>query len=390
MSLTFSDYLNLIDNGIYRQRIKLQLLRYSDLSVYQEITGDIINGSGQLNIERKNGIRRSCSVSIVNSTIDQKGKYIPDVKNNILPPRQPIKLWLGLADEYGEEFYLPQGIFFLADPTLTSNFSESIITLDMVDAFGLFDNTLNGSLNYTYIIPLGMNVYEVINSILQTENYYPLPCILDSQYASQTTPYTLTKEAGSGTFGDILNELALMVSGNLYFNKNGSLVLEKDINDAEKGSVYDFTTATAQYLGSTNKYDYTKFYNSILVIGQNVNSGLVYSAESTDTNLMSPTSVNNIGFKRQNRIEDSNIYTTELCQIRSDYELKRALAIQNEVSIASIPLHFLDVDQVITLTDENLGYNRERFLINSIQIPFSTGAKTTINCVRAIDLPYNN
>lgn len=390
MSLTFSDYLNLVNSGAYRQRIKLQLLRYSDLSVYQEITGDIVSGSGSLHAERKNGIRRTMSCSLINHTIYNVGNYVPDIVNGVLPPRQPIKLYLGLADENGNEYYIPQGVFFLTDPQISSNLSESIVNLDLSDAFSLFDGTTGGELTRTYIVPLNSNIYNVINSILQTENYYPLPCILDSKYSSQTTPYTITKGAGSGTFGDILNELALMVSANLYFNTNGQLVLEQDVNDATKGSVFDFTTANAQYLGATNKYDYTKFYNSILVIGQNVNNGLIYSSEVTDTNLMSPTSVNNIGFKRQKRIEDPNINSTQLCTDRANFELKRAIAIQNEVSISSVLLYHLEVDSVITLTDDNLKFNRERFLINGYNIPFGIGQKMTINCVRAIDLPYNS
>ena len=60
MSLSFSDYLNLLNNSsIYRQRIKLQTLRYSDFSVIQEITGDILPSSGSLNAQRKNGCRKT-------------------------------------------------------------------------------------------------------------------------------------------------------------------------------------------------------------------------------------------------------------------------------------------------------------------------------------------
>jgi hypothetical protein len=389
MSLTFSDYLNLLESGIYRQRIKLQTLHYSDLSIIQEITGDIVGGSGSLNVERKNGCRRTMNCSIVNSTINQVGKYIPDIANGVLPPRQPFRLWLGLADENDEEYYISQGIFFMADPVLSSNLSESIITLDMVDPFGLFDDTIGGSLTSTYIIPVGTNIYTAITSILATENSYPLPCILDAVYVSEVTPYTITKEAGSGTYGDILTDLAYMLSANLFFNSNGNLVFSQDINDAIKGSVYDFTTDNAQYLGATNKYDYTSFYNSVLVVGQNVN-GAIYSAEVSNTSLLSETSVNNIGFKRQKRIEDANISSTQLCTDRANFELKRLIAIQNEVSISSIPFFHIGVDDAITLTDANLGYNRERFIVNSLSIPFSIGGQMTINATHAINLPFND
>lgn len=385
MSLSFSDYLNLIESGIYRQRIKLELLRYSDLSVYKEITGDVVKGSCNLTTERKNGVRRSSNFSLINSVIDDVGKYVPDIKNNVLSPRSPIRLYLGLANENNEEFYISQGIFFLASPSISSNFSQNIVNLELIDAFSIFNSQLGGELLSTYIIPLGTNLYTAINSILQTENSYPLPCILDSIYSLETNPYTITTEASS-SFGDILIELALIVSGNLFFNREGQLTLSQDTNDNIKGSVYDFTTENAHYKGATSRYNYSEFFNSVLVIGSNIN-GLVYSAEATDNNLMSPTSVNNIGFKRQKRIENSNLNSTQKCQDLADYELKRLVSKQNEVSISSIPLYHIEADDVITLTDASLGFNKERFLINSINI---SDDQMTLNCVRAIDLPYND
>lgn len=388
MSLSFDDYLSLILNqGVYRQRIKLELLRYSDLSVYRQIIGDILKNSGNLTIERKNGIRRSCNFSLVNSIIDDIGRYIPN-NNNMLGPRQPIRLYLGLADEDGNEFFISQGVFFLASPSVSSSFSQSITSLELVDAFGLFSGDLGGELNAVHIIPINTNLYVAINSILNL-NSYPLPCILDSKYASETNPYTITTEA-SGKYGDILTELSLIVSANLFFNKDGQLTLSEDSNDNIKGSVFDFTTKTAHYQGGSSKYNYSEFFNSVLVVGSNTNSGIIYKGESTDNNLMSASSVNNIGFKRQKRIENSNLNSDQKCIDLSVYQLKQVVSKQSEVSISSLQLFHLDVDNIITLSDESLGFDKERFLINSINIPLGSNNPMSLNCVRAIDLPYND
>jgi len=388
MSLTFDDYLSLVLNqGVYRQRIKLELLRYSDFSVYREITGDVVKNSGNLTITRKNGIRRSCNFSLINSIIDDVGRYIPD-SNNMLGPRQPIRLWLGLADENDEEYFISQGIFFLASPSISSTFSSSITSLELVDPFGLFSGDLGGELNAVHQIPLNTNLYIAINSILSLNNY-PLPSILDSKYMSEVNPYTIITEA-SGKYGDILTELSLIVSANLFFNKDGQLTLSEDTNDNIKGSVFDFTTDNAHYQGGTSKYNYAEFFNSILVVGTNTNSGVIYSGESTDDNLMSPSSVNNIGFKRQKRIENSNLNSNQKCLDLSSYELKKVISKQSEISISSLQLFHLDVDSVITLTDDNLGFNKERFLINSINIPLGSSSPMSLSCVRAIDLPYND
>ncbi|KKP64808.1 MAG: hypothetical protein UR61_C0039G0005 [candidate division WS6 bacterium GW2011_GWE1_34_7] len=388
--LSFNDYLNLIKTGgIFRQKIKLELLRYSDMSPYKVITSDIVNGSGSFQIERKNGVRRNFSCDLINSTIDTVAKYTPSFENNILIPRDPMKLYLGLVDENGNEYFYSCGIFFLTDPTSKSLFSESVVSINLSDAFSLLDGTIGGELDSTYIINLDTNIYTAVNSILQSECNYPLPCILDSQYASEVTPYTLTTEAGNN-FSDILTDLTLMLSGNIFFDRNGFLRLEKDTNDAEKGSIFDFTNEDPSYQGAENKYDYTKFYNSMLIVGQNCNDGTIYSAEVSDISLSSPTSINNIGFKRQKRIEDENISSDELCNDRGVYELKRITSLINEVTISYVPfLYHLDVDQVCTLTDANLGFNKERLLITNITIPMDINSAMTIKCVKAIDLPYN-
>ena len=73
--------------------------------------------------------------------------------------------------------------------------------------------------------------------------------------------------------------------------------------------------------------------------------------------LSSPTSINNIGFKRQKRIEDSNISSDALCVDRCNYELKKLVSLQNEVSISCIPfLYFLDIDNIITITGQKYGF----------------------------------
>ena len=46
--------------------------------------------------------------------------------------------------------------------------------------------------------------------------------------------------------------------------------------------MFDFTTENSIYQGGSNKYNYTKFYNSVSVIGQNCNNGTIYHAEISD------------------------------------------------------------------------------------------------------------
>ena len=113
--------------------------------------------------------------------------------------------------------------------------------------------------------------------------------------------------------------------------------------------------------------------------------GAIFDSLVENNDLQSPTSIPNVGFKRVKTIKDSNIYSTALAEVRAEYELKRATNVLNEISIKSIPMYHLDVDNVITLTDAKHNLDRYRFLINGISLPLGTSGDLTINCVRSVD-----
>jgi len=388
MALTFNDYISLIQSGIYRQKIKIEILRLEDLSVVNEIESDLAQ-SGSLNIQRKNGQRRTASFTLINSTITLNGKYVPNIDNEILPPRQPFKIYLGLANSDGEVYWIPQGVFVLQDPVVSSNFSESLVEINVCDLFGLYDGTVGGELSYTYIIPLSTNVFQVLKDTLALNGYY-LPPLFQSSLLAEVTPYTITKEAGSSNIGEIITDLATMLSCNVFFNTDGRLEFYRDVDDNIKPSIYDFTTGEVQYMGAKQTFNYSKLYNACLVVGSNVN-GTTYYYEAVNTNLQSSTSVSNLGYKRTYRHEDNNIDSTTKCQLLAEYLLKRLISTQSEVAITSIPMYHLDVDSMCTLTDiNNLSLNKKRLLITAYSIPFKIGETMSLTVVDAVDLPYTD
>lgn len=387
MALSFNDYLSLVESGYYRQKIKIEVLRLEDLTVVNEIQSDLAQ-NGSINIQRKNGQRRTASFTLINSTITLNGKYVPNIDNEILPPRQPFKIYLGLADSLGEVYWIPQGVFVLQDPTLNSIFSESTVDINVCDLFGMYDGTVGGELVNTHIVPLGSNIFDVLKSLLAMNGYYISP-LFQTSLLTEITPYTITKEAGA-TIGDIIIELSYLLSCNVFFNTEGQLEFYRDVDDNIKPSIYDFTTDKVQYMGANQTFNYSKLYNACLVIGSNIN-GTTYSYEAVNTNLQSSTSVNNLGFKRTYRHEDENIDSVAKCQLLAEFLLKRLISVQSEISITSIPIHYFDVDNIVTLTDiNNLNLDMKRLLITSLTIPLKIGDVMSIGCVDAVDLPYSD
>lgn len=379
--ITFDDYLKAIKSSTIKPRIKIEFL-YPDETVKEEITEDISTNGGNLSINFQNGVRRSCNVSLINIS----KKYIPSP--NTIWIRNKFKLWLGLEIN-GEDYFIPQGVFVVRNPEISSNYSEKLMNLTGIDKFALLDGSLGGELDSIYQIPVGTNIYSVIKDILILAGD-TIPPLLDSKYKDEVSPYTLRKETG-GTLGDILIELAGMLSANIYYNENGQFVFEEgstDIIDNIKPSIWDFTTEEFEYLGSNVIYQFESIYNDVLVIGDNVD-GNIATGRATNTNLLSPTRTQLIG-KRTKVIEDNIIYSDDLALQRANYELKRLIMLQSKTVIKSTPIFHLEVNKVITLTDSYYDFDFTRFLIQSINIPFSLGSQIDIDVVNSVELNFSN
>ena len=59
------------------KKIRVQFLRSEDESVREDVTSLVENASGSINIQRANGIRRTCDITLFN--LD--GEYIPNIDN---------------------------------------------------------------------------------------------------------------------------------------------------------------------------------------------------------------------------------------------------------------------------------------------------------------------
>lgn len=382
--ITYNDYLNEIkNNNIRRPRVKIELLK-ADETVYDEITGDVINSGGTLNIEHKNGQTRSVSFDLIN--IDKS--YLPTPDTIWL--RQKIRVWLGLEIN-DEDYFLNQGIFIINNPSAFSGSSEKTISISASDKFALLDGTLGGELNGIYQINAGTNIVTAIKAILKPSTavlqevaYDPIEPLIHESFASMETPYTIEKSAGE-PIGNILLELAAMVSANVYYSPDGRLMFEPDYNLDHEGSFYDFEAGDFNYISSSQDFPLDKIYNAVLVIGDNIN-GLIYDALVENNNLTSPTSIPNVGFRRVLVIEDSNINTEALAIARAKYELKRVTNLLIEQSIETVPVYHLYVNSIITVTDPSLNLERKRLLITSISTPISTSGTMTIRCIDTTEL----
>jgi len=371
---TIKEYLNHIKTSTtLRPRVRLQFLR-KDESVEDEVLEDVLGGT--LNINRDNGVRRAISIEFQNTD----GRFNPN-KYRVWVNKK-FRVSLGYRID-GEDILFPQGVFVMTNPRYSSRSSGSTVTLSGVDKFSLLDGTNGGYLNDIYQINVGTNANDAIRDLLLIYTDPEPPLLQDTTF---TTPYTIRKNY-EDTARSILDELAFSLSRNIYYNENGKLVFKDDIPDDKKGSLYDFNDGAIsfEYLGSEREADFSSVKNVVKVIGDNVD-GVPVSGEARDENPLSPNNVNIIGEKPNQPITQDIIQTVQQAEDLAEYVLKRLLILNNLVSISCVPMFHLDVDQIITLTDENHGFQRQRFLIDSISIPLSVGGTMSINVVNADEI----
>ena len=95
--------------------------------------------------------------------------------------------------------------------------------------------------------------------------------------------------------------------------------------------------------------------------------------------------------KKTKVCEDTNYYTDELCQDWANYLLKRNTILQSSLNISTIPMYHLDVNKLITITNEKNHLKQEKFLINSLSIPLGIGQMSmSVISVDELDAVYKN
>lgn len=134
------DYYNKIDNAylaelhkpMRKMYVKMEILSHYEGAI-GEITSDLSSTDGSITINKEQGCRRSCSLSI----IDRSGKYIPQKDSSFWYNRK-FKIFIGLqVDE--NIYWFPQGVFV----TKSANSNGRRLNVEGVDKYGFLDGTLN-------------------------------------------------------------------------------------------------------------------------------------------------------------------------------------------------------------------------------------------------------
>lgn len=386
MALTFYDYLEALKRPVIVPCLKLEWLNPDDTVDY-EITTDLYNTNGMLNVTNQSGCRRTFNLQIHN----EDGRYNIDVNKVWLG--QKVKLYLGLYID-GIPYLIQQGVFYITNPTDIINPSTKCIQLNCTDKWAYLDGSLFGNLDGIYKIPVNSNIFNATKELLLTDRGNGIP--LDSTKPNISTffntkmtklsngklvpilntPFTATIDKGQ-TYADVLLQFNTMLAGVIYYDTVGRLNIEpneEDLLDKNKEIVYKFDQYNSTILSKSQEFRFTDVFNDILCVGATTN-GYLAKGRATNNNIKSDLCVQRIGRKTK-VYEDTNYYTDDLCQDWANYLLRNNTILQTSINIATIPLYHLDVNKLITITNPKNHLQEEKFLINSLSIPLGLGQMT--------------
>jgi len=389
--LTSAEYFALVKNNIIRPRYKFEFLN-DDLTTKFEVIEDLVDNSGSINniFNGEVGVRRTCSIKLNN--IDKR--YLPNPNTGTIWFGSQFKLSLGLEDDSGNTYWSPNGVYVISSPESSNTSSQKDLQIQGIDKWSLLNGQISGEITETYEIPLGTNVYDAISAILAIDrgNGYPYDSIepkFDQSNSTAVTSYTIREEQG-GNYGNLINKLCENIQSYGFYDEYGRLNIvsgTRDLSDNQKGSIYDFNDSEIELIANSISYNFENVKNSIRVVGMNIN-GNIATGLAENTNPASSTRINLIG-KRSQVIKVDTISSDSLALDYANLLLKTATMLNVSLNINCTFMTHLDVNSVITLTSDYYGYDRVRFLIQSINIPLAINSQIAIKATNVNDLPFS-
>lgn len=404
----FGQYLSALKGEFYKLA-KIEFLQpdYTvafalDNNPYNLRSKTFIQDTGSMTVNLQNGQRRVATVQLANIN----GEYEYSV--NKLWFGQQIRLSAGLILPNGNEYYIPQGVFYIANPEEVLKPGERTVTLNLRDKWSYLDGTLFGKLDGTYEVPLNTNIFTAINSVLQLPrgNGYvvdDVTPIYTDYYNSLTTqlpdgnsvsnllmPYVYRCEGDDGTYASIILEMNGIVAGWIGYDATGRLRLDPsqdDILDANKPILWQFTPNEKQFLGATYTTKNTEVYNDIIITGESLSEYTTVAGRACNYDPASDTNINLIG-KKTYRESAAGYGSRRQCEDLAVFKLKRQTILQKSVTIESSQMFHLQENQLVTIRRiDKPGAPLERHLITGFTLPMGQTGKMSIQAVSVQDFP---
>ncbi len=407
MDITQSEYNVAKQNGRIIHT-KINILNF-DLQVVSEISGVVLEGS-TYNIDATSDIRRTCSISLVpkdNSfNIEYGGKLWMD---------KYVQVFVGIEDvkNNNEVVYSNLGLYLVNNPDQVYDATNNTITINGIDLMAKITGMRNGYLEgITYQIPVYSGIKQVMTKLINVECGFPKYSI-DQPSPTILTPYDMSFGLGSTAY-NILSQLRDINSNyQTYFDQEGVFWFNAiPSGDNEQIRVDDdiWKKVLISYKKST---DFESVKNYIEVFGKTQDTG--YQPTGSTETYYTPYGVayeNNpdspfyVGDNFENRIrivlsggEYDNIFPirnqytgqidsledfNSLAQQRANYELYTRCRLQDQIELTCVPVYWLDVNWLISITLPNKQGKEEtqKYIIKKISTTLGVNGTQNITMMK--------
>lgn len=355
--LLYPDEYRVTKQNIRTQHIVIYILDFN-LRKINELTGIALDGSSY-SIDATSDIRRTCSFSIVPITADfdvSKEEWI----------NKYVQIHIGIEDINNNNniIYRNIGTYLINNPNKVYNATNNTINISGVDMMAKLTGMRNGYLTGSesgsqYQIPKNDSIADWILGTFELGGFKTV--VLPSLYENPFQPTPLVPNdiiiSVGGTIYSLLKELVEINSFyQMYFDVNGIPHVDKIPSGDNELVMVDDDLWNSVLIQYNQDISFEEVKNVVEVYGKtNDDTGVVPYAIAKEEDPRSPFNVNDIGMINivLSGGEYDNIQTTELAQDRADYELYLRCRLQNQTTITTVPIYWLDVNWLIELTLPN-------------------------------------
>lgn len=365
------DQYNVLIQRTRELNIKIEVLNSLDV-VVDRIEGIAIDGS--IDITSESAIRRTCSLKMV-----LKSKLIPSPSSPIWLNKR-FRVWIGIRSIFTDEIiWFNYGVYVISDPSIDIQISSKTISIKGYDKCCLLNDDISGQLMNKIIIESGTPISEAIKSTVMTQGLETRVLIDTSPY---TTPYKIEKDAGDSVWNVIEELTNLYMSWESYYDVSGRFVFNEKKNKLNSPIIWNFEEKDFRLNGSQD-IDFKNIRNNFTIYGKLLDDGTQMKASKTLTNVNSLNSdftVEKIGQRNYFKNYDK-LYTQQQCDDRLGYDIEQHTNFCEKININTIPIFFLDVNQLIyfnNLNDNLIG----KYCITNISVPLRSDGNMGIQAYK--------
>lgn len=342
---------------------------------------DTIHGivdSGSINVEGDSLIRRTGSITM--TMID---KVIPR-SGNLIWLTNKIRVYVGIRDNLSSQeediTHYCVGTFYVsqADTTIAQN--GKTVTVNLEDYMMKWDaEQLEETIVIEAEIPLHIAVTNTMNMLGEFN--------LDVEMTNVNIPSDMEFSVGDSVTSVIQQLRDLYMDYECYYTVDGIFTFKKMKVQLDGGEdvKWVFDESKDLSVSITKTYNFKDVKNTVKVVGRTLNDGSTVTGEYTINDKNNPFHVDNIGGKRLKVVNDTTLFTTAQCESMAVYELHNSSNMQETFSITTVPIYFLDANDIIEVYNEERE-SFDRMVVKSISFNLEVGSTMSIS---ANKLYYN-